>query len=161
MAPTMDNIKQLIVAHLQTGETKPSKLVAEVISTVEEYVESITDATPVPVLHCRAHGGFGFSKEFEAFLKSRSEHNEDGPDAADRKYGGEPDLYTLVRILEFGRSLPDMPDENTDQFIKASLKKASGSYCSLAVAWVPKNRQYSISEYDGYERVIIGTVKDP
>jgi hypothetical protein len=41
---------------------------------------------------------------------------------------------------------------------RLGLQAASSRYCSLKVAWIPKNRSYRISEYDGEESVQIGSV---
>ena len=36
-------------------------------------------------------------------------------------------------------------------------KEASGKYCKLCVEWVPKNKSYTVGEYDGFESINVGT----
>ena len=41
---------------------------------------------------------------------------------------------------------------------KIGLKEASCSHCDLAVQWIPKNRTFTIAEYDGKENICVGSV---
>jgi hypothetical protein len=83
------------------------------------------------VLHNVCYGGFGFSDEFEAYLKSV---NYDIENRWGRKFRSDPTL--IAHVEAFG------------------IERAAGEYAKLSIAIIPEFHTWYINEYDGIESVI-------
>lgn len=78
------------------------------------------------------YGGFNFSEEFKAHIRSKypNRYEEDSFYFVDRA-----DPVFIEEALSFG------------------LEKASGHFSNLVVVEIPDNVNYSIYEYDGMEQI--------
>jgi hypothetical protein len=83
------------------------------------------------VLHNICYGGFGFSDEFEAYLKSV---NYDIENRWGLKFRSDPTL--IAHVEAFG------------------IERAAGKYAKLSIAIVPEFYTFYWNEYDGIEGVI-------
>ena len=83
------------------------------------------------VLHNVCYGGFGFSDEFKAYLKSV---NYDIENRRGLKFRSDPTL--IAHVEAFG------------------IERAAGKYAKLSIATVPDFHTVRWAEYDGIESVI-------
>jgi hypothetical protein len=125
----MEQLERVVKLCIHMG-ISPKEMYLSVFNIIDKEI----DAGEVKyVLYCKSYGGYGYSNEFQEFLKEKQCNKNDR------------EIYEYIVLYADSLNLS----------INEALKKASGDYCKLDVKVIPKHRKYIIREYDGFENVEI------
>jgi len=129
-------IKQLL-----NNGASPKALLKEVYETIDKHItETIQDKKTI--VYNVAYGGYGFSEEFELFV-NRYGKTVDGKQGFEHFNNEREEIFEYIQLYATKKGCT----------IEQALEQASGQYCQLRYIVLPYHKEYSITEYDGAEKV--------
>jgi len=117
----------------------PGKLLEETRDILENYVNSITDTTEIPILYNTSYGGFSFSKRFVNYLKQEKILDFKKLDTEkveeDSQFDEDDDMWDISiweiyddrakwykHIIDFGRKLITGNKEGYNEYLKLKYR---------------------------------------